>query len=97
MHTDTTLKYLELATSSLGTILHQFVHTTCEAFVTKELPCKVEAHKRRKPALTGEKANTDGPTSKTPAKNKRRLFNLSTYKLHALGDYAETIQHYWNL
>jgi hypothetical protein len=94
MHTDTTLEYLELATTSLGTVLRRFVRTTCEAFVTKELPREAEARKRRKPASTGKKANTDAPTSKTPEKNKRKLFSLSTYKLHALGDYAETIRHY---
>jgi hypothetical protein len=63
--------------------------------------------RRRKPPLAGTASNAANPplapsagseprqtepSAQLKAKPKRKTFNLFTYKLHALGDYARTIR-----
>jgi hypothetical protein len=77
----------------LGSILRCFSQTTCKEYKTTELPQEEAARGRRQVA----KAAREGSSSmgNPPATgSKQRRFNLSTYKLHALGDYANTIQEY---
>jgi hypothetical protein len=93
LHTSTTLKQLETATTMLGSMLRRFSHLTCEAYHTTELPQEEAARGRRHAAMAAKA----GPSakSKQPTKGaKQRKFNLSTYKLHALGDYANTIREF---
>src|SRR5882762_7684550 len=88
------LAFFESITTSLGKILRTFVDTTCAAFKTKELPKEVAARVKRaaaQAAKTGGGPATSGPTS-TAIKSK--TLNLSTYKLHALGDYVDTIRRF---
>jgi hypothetical protein len=92
LHTESTLTLLEAATTSLGQALRRFARVTCNAFNTRELPREEAARGRRKAAAAAKKGK--GKATQAPAKKegpKRRLFNLSTYKLHALGDYVKTI------
>jgi len=87
LHTDTTLAFFDTATSILGEQLRYFSKTTCEAFQTKETPSEVASRARR----NAQKANSSG--SGTTGAQQRGL-NLSTYKLHALGHYPETIRRF---
>jgi len=93
LHTSTTLAMLEKATKMLGSILRRFSQTTCKEYKTTELPQEEAARGRRQAAKAAREGSSS--TGNPPATGfKQRRFNLSTYKLHALGDYANTIQEY---
>lgn len=92
LHTESTLALFETATKSLGQGLRHFARTTCAAFNTQDLPREEAARGRRKAAAAAKKGKSKaGQPPKKPKRPKRRLFNLCTYKLHALGDYIKTI------
>lgn len=96
LHTDSTLTDLRSVTYELGRQLRLFKDRTCATFDTKELPREQEARARRTQA---KKAKTDGPAQaaaplRTPLPKISKAFNLSTYKLHALGDYIASILRY---
>ncbi|PPQ73389.1 hypothetical protein CVT24_008509 [Panaeolus cyanescens] len=87
LHTESTVKALEASTTRLGTALRKFKTVTCAEFRTVDLPTKEAARARRRKTTNPTKATTTaGP--------KDRKFNLSTYKLHALGDYPTMIRLY---
>jgi hypothetical protein len=103
LHTEFTLTYLDNTTTLLGQTLRKFVSTTCAAYVTWELPKEEAARTRRRTAATknpskahGKAPNKSprepGQSSMKPKSRMRKAFNLCTYKLHALGDYAKTIR-----
>jgi hypothetical protein len=88
-------------TTLLGQAFRKFISTTCAAFVTWELPREEAARTRRRAAAAKktskacEKASVmkQGKQPATTSKSrKRKLFNLCTYKFHALGDYTMTIR-----
>ena len=85
LHTEETLTSFECVTADLGILLRHFSTVTCNAFKTAELPRERAARIRRA-------ANT--PTVLEPSRSGPKLkgFNLNTYKLHALGDYPQTIR-----
>ncbi|KAF9032603.1 hypothetical protein BJ165DRAFT_1604790 [Panaeolus papilionaceus] len=83
LHTESTIQSLENSTTRLGKVLRKFQSVTCAAFATVDLPTEEAARARR------HKRQPSKPTTST---TKHRKFNLSTYKLHALGDYAQTIR-----
>ena len=83
LHTEQTLASFESLTADLGTLLRHFSIVTCAAFKTTELPKERAARIRRA-------ANTPG-SSTSGGGAKAKGFNLNTYKLHALGDYPQTI------
>jgi hypothetical protein len=90
---------METVTSILGRELRRFCSVTCAAFSTVELPkeAKVRGRKQsRRQAGAGVQEAPPPPTSPLATvlkktKKKKRL-NLSTYKVHALGDYPRTIR-----
>jgi phage tail protein X len=84
LHTEQTLASFEGLTADLGTLLRHFSTVTCAAFKTTELPRERAARIRRA-------ANGSGPMA-SGGGSKPKGFNLSTYKLHALGDYPQTIR-----
>jgi hypothetical protein len=84
LHTEQTLASFERLTADLGTLLRHFSTVTCAAFSTKELPRERAARIRR--TANAPRAVASGGGLKTKG------FNLSTYKLHALGDYPQTIR-----
>jgi hypothetical protein len=71
----------------------------CESLVTKELP-KEEAARGRRTAALATKDKRKAPRQGWNSKEKnidgpcQRYLNLSTYKLHALGDYVNTVQQF---
>jgi hypothetical protein len=93
MHTATTLQTLEELTSTFGTLLRRFSAQTSATYTTFELPREAAARARRR---TKRKTNEGGglaSESSHPPKNAKH-FNLTTYKLHAMGDYVNTIRKY---
>ena len=84
LHTEHTLASFEHITADLGILLRHFSVETCSAFKTTELPRERAARLRRA-------ANTPGSVASGTAP-KAKGFNLNTYKLHALGDYPQTIR-----
>ena len=83
LHTDSTLAFFETATSILGEQLRHFVEVTCAAYKTTETPSEVTARAR----CNAKQASNLGSGAGTQQKD----LNLSTYKLHALGHYPDTI------
>ncbi len=93
MHTDTTLKIFGGVTKEAGRLLRHFSNTVCSNFSTEETPTEAAARVRREERefVKAQKAGK-APPEKTKKRNKtKKKFNLSTYKLHALGDYPWTI------
>jgi len=96
LHTESTIRALEDSTTHLGQMLRKFQSTTCNAYKTYELPSE-EAARGRRTAATRAKTHHDDPSkaaeNPTKAKKQRaqKVFNLSTYKVHALGNYAQAI------
>ncbi|KAF7302011.1 hypothetical protein MIND_00767500 [Mycena indigotica] len=79
MHTDATLERLREATKDLGYQLCRFAKSTCEHFVTKELP--------REEAARRKKAARKAPTSTVDSSPQFKAFNLTTVKMHLIGYY----------
>ena len=97
MHTDTTLDNLDELTTIFGILLRQFSSQTATSFATYELPREAAAQARRRAkAATVSAANHSGERSigPLPADKRVKRLNLSTYKLHAMGDYVSTIRRY---
>ncbi|KDQ29950.1 hypothetical protein PLEOSDRAFT_1074586 [Pleurotus ostreatus PC15] len=87
VHTDDTIRLLSNATMSLGVLLRKFTDKVCPGHETKDLPREVEARARRARKLADNSGNEVAASG-----SKLRQFNLTTYKMHALGDYVEAIQ-----
>lgn len=83
MHTDVTLRILDDTTTSLGQQLRHFQAETCSAYATHELKREAAARTRQ------NKSGNAGSSERSP-----KTFNLQTYKIHALGDYVDTIKTY---
>jgi hypothetical protein len=95
MHTDFSLSWLEQCTTTLGRQLRRFQSYTCSFFQMKELPKEEAAHSRRqakKQSTSNQKDNSAAPLAAAPPSSNLKVFNLVTFKLHALGDYVRTIR-----
>ena len=86
LHTDHTLASFDALTEPLGAALRHFAGEFSDRFDTKELPKEADARRRR-----AAKGKGKGKATRRKATPGKVRFNLSTYKLHALGDYASTI------
>jgi hypothetical protein len=78
-------------------MLQTFVEISTD-FDTQELPREEAARGRRK-AKRAKKGNIDkgkgkAQEAKPNKKARRKILNLLTYKVHALGDYLKAIWHY---
>ncbi|TFK65061.1 hypothetical protein BDN72DRAFT_871914 [Pluteus cervinus] len=91
MHTDTSISLLRQATIRLGQLMRDFSRTTCQAYVTKELP---NEQKKRTGKKVPEAKEGDPPPKAPKPSSKIKKLNLTTYKFHSLGDYADQIQSY---
>ncbi|OCB90166.1 hypothetical protein A7U60_g2627 [Sanghuangporus baumii] len=90
IHTETTVGLLEEETKCLGRIVHRFKRTTCEGYVTHELPKEIAARGRREAAKIAKGKQRIGTTKNEEAKQKK--LNINTPKFHALGYYAPAIR-----
>lgn len=92
LHTDTTLNDFKTLTTTLGKSVRTFINEVCSQYHTTELPHEMAARGRRKIALAKK---SDAPrASEKPRKSTHKQINLSTYKYHALGDYADLIARF---
>lgn len=101
LHTETTVTDLENSTRRLGEALRTFKNVVCSAYKTYELPREEAARGRREAAAIAKKTSnlpvsaTTETTIKTTSSSRRlRQFSLDTYKIHALGDYADAIRQF---
>jgi hypothetical protein len=100
MHTDASLNILDEETVRIGTELRAFADKTCSSFKTRELSREIKARKcRQLKRGTGSSRSSNRPMIVDSTVNHledegRRLktFNLDTFKLHSLGDYADIIR-----
>jgi len=88
MQTEHTLNCLNQSIVIIGQDLWSFREWS-SGFNTVELTCEMAAHK----CCKNKKATSHtGSEKKAPVQPKVKLFNLLLYKLHALGDYVQTIK-----
>jgi hypothetical protein len=87
MHTDATLDVLDTLTTALGAEFRTFRNTVCQAYATRELARETAARVRRT-------AKNAGAAQTVSSSRQAKVFNLQTYKFHALGDYVATIRRY---
>lgn len=93
LHTETTVNDLEHSTTRLGKLLREFRKEVCSGYATKELPSEEAARIRRKAAAAKKLGQSAAPSiPDAPNSRQQRTFNLSTYKIHALGHYARAIR-----
>jgi hypothetical protein len=107
LHTERTLNLLTQSTATIGKELRSFEEWT-QAFKTVELPREKYTRDRRRQGRrpTSNLASNIAPSlepgpllpqtnpsdARSKAKPMKKLYNLFTYKLHALGDYVQTIR-----
>jgi hypothetical protein len=76
----------------LGSALRKFATVTCAAFDTMETEAEYKARSRmiaRQNAARGVRNETIGHPGR-----RQKTYNLTTYKLHAIGDYPASIRRY---
>ena len=100
LHSEKTLDILDKLTTTLGSQFRNFQKHTCSNFKTFELKQEASARqhrnsKREKKTGTKQGSQSKGKESAAAASQlKVKSFNLATYKMHALGDYVDTIRMY---
>ncbi|KAF8594348.1 hypothetical protein BDV93DRAFT_611903 [Ceratobasidium sp. AG-I] len=89
MHTESTLDALDWQTTLVGLRLRRFQDSQAKLFPSVvETEAEFEARKRR----TTRAALARGVLPPETFEKQPRLYSLSTYKLHALGDYVRAIK-----
>ncbi|KAL1719284.1 hypothetical protein EV715DRAFT_272872 [Schizophyllum commune] len=91
LHTDSTIASLRYATRELGQSLRRF-ETISQEYDTRELPREKAARMKRAQKEAGPSRRSGSHPN--AQEGRRRGFNMRTYKLHSLGDYADAIE-YW--
>jgi hypothetical protein len=109
LHTSSTLRIFKATTKVLGQKLRYWVKKTCAAFDTRELPKEASARYRRKATAASKAGKGKGqmpiPSSTRIATQQdespdvhnsknRKVFNMCTYKVHALGHYIAAIARF---
>ena len=89
LHTESTLNEFTGICSQLGKLVCKFLKTTCQKYVTKELPNEISARGRRA-ALLAAKGIT--PKQTYTGESKIVKLNIATYKGHSLPDYPMTVR-----
>ncbi|KAF8235382.1 hypothetical protein L208DRAFT_1257434, partial [Tricholoma matsutake] len=93
LHISSTLEALGKTMQALGASLREFVKVICSCYATKELP-REEAAQVRHRANASAKGKGKAMVTSDKQNSARGCFNMSTYKLHALGNYVVNIQLY---
>jgi hypothetical protein len=98
MHTTYTIESLRSQTRELGRQLRRYSNKVCPNYKTKQLPGEAAAAYRRQAKKKTKGASTSKPTNGTKPDTgtapEFKQFNLKTYKIHALGDYADHIERF---
>ena len=96
IHTDTSLRLLDTATTTLGNALRYFARVTCPEFNTFETTAEYMKHQRQQAATAPSAPSTmlsSTPGAVPPSTARQpRTFSLKTIKLHFLGDYVSCIR-----
>jgi hypothetical protein len=106
LHTSITLKIMKTLTSKLGVALRDFAKLT-EAMDIRETP---KEYARRQKQYGSTKSSTMSKRTKAKARKRKTVeaaeedsdgdgrrrctLNLSTYKMHSLGDYVRSVEEY---
>jgi hypothetical protein len=90
LHSDKILIILDELTTTLGSQLRSFQKDTCSGIKTYELKRETAARQKRQ----AKKDTKSGGKKAENVTQKVKAFNLNTYKVHALGDYVDTIRVY---
>jgi hypothetical protein len=92
MHTSSSLSFFRGVTKALGQLLRRFNDHVCSKYNTVETTAEY-AKKVRRRAAKAAKSKESNFVPDLDAKSQRstRVFNLATYKIHALGHYASWI------
>jgi len=95
-HTEYTLRSLRSQSKELGRQLRTFLRETCSEYKTTRLPGEEAARGRRRVAKAKKGSSTarKQPGPATEGDSDLRPFNLATYKIHALADYADHIERF---
>ena len=100
MHTTHTINSFWMQTKELGSQLRRYVNKVCSKHKTKRLPgeaaasyCR-QAAKVKKATSTPQQPNPPSTGSKVRKDPNLKFFNLATYKIHSLGDYADHIERF---
>lgn len=84
IHTDSSLRLLDITTTALGAGLRHFVGVTCPQFKTVETGSEYSKRCRRQTANASRESVGRQP----------KTLSLKTIKLHFLGDYVECIKSF---
>ena len=91
LHSETTLNVLDNATIILAKLLRHFAQVTCPSFATVETDHEYNA-RRRAADRRASRQNGKAAASTDVGGKRPKTFNLTTFKLHSLGDYVNTIK-----
>ncbi|TFK27536.1 hypothetical protein FA15DRAFT_549397, partial [Coprinopsis marcescibilis] len=92
MHTDNTLAELDKLTTELGSQMRGFIKNTCKQVKTTELPREVQKRVRAQTAQAAISKPLKQTRRGRGGRKDPKVFNISTYKFHALGDVVRTIK-----
>lgn len=90
MHRECTLDLLDNLTQEFGGLIRHFRDTTCSDYATVELPRESATRRRH------QSTNQQTGVISTSLSHERRVktLNLSTVKLHFMGDYVTHIRRF---
>ena len=98
MHTETTLRDLEIAITRYGKLLRRFASQVCPHYETEETPKEYQARARRASKKAAQQQQASGSAlsvaGPVPAAKPKKAFNLNRIKLHSLGDYPWAIRFF---
>jgi hypothetical protein len=80
---------MDEVTASLGEAFRDFSYNICPAYNTKELRKETSARRRRQ-----SKRLDPSKPKPSDGEHLKKVFNLQTYKYHALDDYVGTIRRF---
>jgi hypothetical protein len=92
-HALLSMSFFKQCTKVLGQVIRYFHDHVCPRYKTHDTPREAAAKARREAARTA-KNGTDEDQPDTAKNLSERVFNLETYKLHALGHYPAMIQRF---
>lgn len=94
IHTDETLQVMDDVTAILRAELCAFQSNTCSIYSTRELKREAEECYRHQAQTRTLNSQSSRENVQPTGVHHKKTLNLQTYKLHALGNYTETIRQY---
>jgi hypothetical protein len=95
MHSTSSHSFFEGVTKALGQLLRRFNDHVCSNYDTVETPAEYAKKARHKAAKAAKSKDCDSvPNTDAKSQRSSRVFNLATYKIHALGHYPLWIRYF---